>query len=43
MMVLLSSRRLLTCKYPNLIQVRSEIYTAFNNIYTVLAEFRKPT
>ncbi|KAL7410610.1 hypothetical protein BDY24DRAFT_399589 [Mrakia frigida] len=24
-------------------KVRSEIYTAFNNIYTVLAEFRKPT
>jgi hypothetical protein len=23
-------------------QVREEIYTAFNTIYTVLAEFRKP-
>jgi transcription initiation factor TFIID TATA-box-binding protein len=24
------------------IQVREEIYTAFNTIYTVLCEFRKP-
>ena len=28
--------------YPYPYQVREEIYTAFNTIYTVLCEFRKP-
>ena len=27
---------------PLAVQVREEIYTAFNTIYTVLVEFRKP-
>lgn len=37
----------MSCMLANLasslaVQVREEIYTAFNTIYTVLVEFRKP-
>ena len=30
------------CIADSSLQVREEIYTAFNTIYTVLCEFRKP-